>query len=444
MNKTIHIAQFAAGSRYDNIGDTTLFYSEGFSKRANDVSGIFLDNPPMLSSRHASLVWRYYKDVDRYILIHVQGSHVVSSAMGRNYPFRAGYEVSRDDMNAIDFSLTSLFAVMPRIENMPKGRTEAQRDIACGHPYLSRQAEALAGQLINALIRGQRLYLSMPVPDEDYRCDGIFNAPELTVLLTAIESLPLQLRRYATFGFCIDDRFSFVLDDVLLMVYDEDSKINIPSNAIAMSWEKAVTTPPVVDAVSLNALQAVKLPGANSPLLSLDALRQAVDVARKSPADLTAAEWPIWIALGRQFGELQVTGWPQFAAYYQRMDAQTREQWVAYCRKTSIGWPLNGFSEPLLGVMRYGDDEHRQIQRAALPAFLLEGGYSFLFKEGLTSELKENLDANLLSANTKNPRLRASGNGTRYTPTINGSVQRACRHSSKTFSAVMWRLSSRT
>ena len=108
MRKTIHIAQFASGSRTDNIGDTTLFYSAGFSKHANDVSGLFLDNPPVLSPRYASLIWRYYADVDQYIAIHVQGSHVVNSAMGRSYPFRAGYEVSRDDMNAIDLTLAAM------------------------------------------------------------------------------------------------------------------------------------------------------------------------------------------------------------------------------------------------------------------------------------------------------------------------------------------------
>ena len=101
MRKKIDIAQFASGSRTDHIGDTTLFYSAGYSRHANDVSGLFIDNPPVLSPRYASVAWLYHADVDKYLLLHVQGSHVVSTALGRNYPFRAGYEVSRDDMNQI-------------------------------------------------------------------------------------------------------------------------------------------------------------------------------------------------------------------------------------------------------------------------------------------------------------------------------------------------------
>lgn len=404
MNKTIHIAQFAAGSRLDNIGDTTLFYSEGFSKRANDVRGIFLDNPPVLSPRHASLVWRYYKDVDRYMLMHVQGSHVVNTAMGRNYPFRAAYEVSRNEMNAIDFALTALFAAMPRIATMPTGRAQGERTIDVYHPPLSGQAEALAYHLLNALLRGERLYVTLPVPADSYRADGIFSAPELAVVLSAIEHLPLQLRRYATFGFCVDNRFSYVLDDVLLMVIPQDSgsqMVPAAQNASVMTWQQAVGTRPAVDQNAYNALQGVTLPGADSPLLPLDALHRAVEVAKKQPLALSADEWPIWLALGRQLTELKVESWPQLADVCRRMDAQTREKMAATYRKPSLRWSLKGFDEALLALMHYGDDEMRQLQRAALPAYLFSGSYAFLFKEGMNDRVKEMLDANLLSASTQ-------------------------------------------
>ena len=67
MRKKIDIAQFASGSWPDNIGDTTLFYSAGYSRHANDVSGLFLDNPPVLSPRYASVAWLYHADVDKYL-----------------------------------------------------------------------------------------------------------------------------------------------------------------------------------------------------------------------------------------------------------------------------------------------------------------------------------------------------------------------------------------
>ena len=126
MKTTINIAKRASGAQKDQIGDGTLFYTGEVSDFNKSLSGLFIDNPPVLSPDYASLVWRYNHGQDRYILIHVQGSQVVSEAMGRYYPFRAGYEVTRTDMNKIGFDLTSLFAALPRISTMTYGRVDLE------------------------------------------------------------------------------------------------------------------------------------------------------------------------------------------------------------------------------------------------------------------------------------------------------------------------------
>ena len=175
MVRNINIAKFASGSWPDNIGDTTLFYSAGYTRHASDVSGLFLDNPPVLSPKHASLVWRYNADVDKYILIHVQGSHVVSKALGRIYPFRAGYEVSRDDMNLIGFCLTSLFQVMPRLQKMPEGRVASDTAVNVSRPMPTNAAQVLADHIMLALIHGSPLYIALDIIGERYFGDGVFD-----------------------------------------------------------------------------------------------------------------------------------------------------------------------------------------------------------------------------------------------------------------------------
>lgn len=365
MNTNVIISQFAAGSRPSPIGDTTLFYSAGFSKHANDVSGLFLDNPPVLSPHHASLVWRYYRDVDRYMLIHVQGSHVVSTSMGRNYPFRAGYEVSRDDMNAIGFQLSSLFSVMPRIEGMGQGRVEAIRNVSYNATTAPRSMTPLATHLCQAMLQNRRLYVGLDINGDGYRCDGIFNAPELRFILDAIESLPLSLRRHAGFGFCVDNHFSFVLDDVLLVVY-ENGRMTVPQDAISLTWQQAVSTQATLDPSTFSQLLNIQLPGDKAPILTLAQLHRALAVNAKQPTQLQGDDWPIWLSLGHQLKEVPTRGWNDFHSFYNKMDASTQTAYVNSVRQASLRWSLDGFDKTLLSLMKYSPEEQEQWTRMAV------------------------------------------------------------------------------
>ena len=397
MVENINIAKFASGSWPDNIGDTTLFYSAGYTRHASDVSGLFLDNPPVLSPRHASLVWRYNRDVDRYILIHAQGSHVVSKALGRIYPFRAGYEVSRDDMNKIGFCLTSLFQTMPRIQKMPEGRVDAGAAINVGQPQPTPAAQALASHIKAALLHGAPLYIALDVVGDEYFGDGVF-VGHLQTLTAAVENLPMRLRRYATFGYCVDEHYSDVLDEVPVVVYDKASRMQIPQNAVSMTWGEATTQHARIDKNEESLLLQIQLPGEHEPLMDYGQLQRAFKVGALSTEQLRGSDWSIWRMLGNSFVQLGTGGWKMFRDYYAKMDGESQQVYAKAMSNASLGWTMEGFHEDVFNLMHYDENSVEQLQEKALPGYLYEGRHSFLFKKGLSQEQRERLDGRFLRA----------------------------------------------
>lgn len=342
MIKTINIERQVFGSRLDTIGDTTLSYSADSSTYVGNINGRFMDNPPRLSRNHASLVWRYNVDVDRYLLIHVQGSHVVNIAKGRQYTYRAGYEVSRDDMNSIGFRLTPLFRAMPKMADIQTGRVDAQTDVNTEVNGDARPSKELASHLLKAVHEGQPLYISM---DGNYgdrlKNDGVFESMELKTLLATIDSIAVDKRRYITFGFCVDDYYASVLKDVSVIIYLKDSLMTIPKGVRNLSWNEATTT----TAVPLTVLdKEQEWRGANAPLwtpMQLSVMRKTVN----GTDNLVGEEWKIWLSLGHLLSELNVSSWSEFAKLYEQMDAETREAFVDSIKEKSLLWPISDLTE---------------------------------------------------------------------------------------------------
>lgn len=394
MNKTINIERQAFGSRTDQIGDNTLFYSADSSLHVANISGQFADNPPVLSLRHASLVWRYNEDVDRYLLIHVQGSHVISQALGRQYTFRAGYEVSRQDMNTIDFRLTSLFRSLPRMAEMPSGRVKAKAEVEMNVDSEVVPSSELESHLLKTVLDSQQLYISIECSDDSLKNDGVFESAELQILLATIDHLPVDKRRYLTFGFCVDDNYASVLDGVLVIVYLKDSPITIPQGACTLSWTKATTTFANPSTLGMD----FPWQGADAPLLTegqLAVMRKTV----KGTASLEGEEWKIWKSLGHQLTELGVDSWEMFGNLYERMDEETRTQLIEVVREPSLSWPVEGFSEDLYKVMAYKKEQIFGIQQKVLNDYLTNSTdyqYGFLFPKGLTKNLRKLLNADYL------------------------------------------------
>ena len=381
MSKKIKLYQFASGSWPDKIGDTTLYYTENYSRRANSVGGIFLDNPPRLSPNCAGLIWRYYADTDRYLLIHVQGSQVVNSAMGRDYPFRAGYEVSRDDMNVIHFNLPAILKAVPRIATMKGGRVALETEVDDRTTW-PRGTQALADNILQAILQGKQIFIALEVMGREYHEDKVFDAPELKTLLGAIGMLPEDVRRYAAFGFCVDGCYSLILKNVPVVVYLKERPIEIPKEAVRTTWQE-VTIRTVVknDGSSLS----FKLPGANEKLLPADQLQRTIVVSKKKTQELTSDDWPVWLSMKHSLVEITTDDWETFADYYGRMDEATQKKYVESVQENSVKWKMNSLTKELFDLMNYNETQIRLMQSQTVPLkhlLLKDGLFDFLYPKG--------------------------------------------------------------
>lgn len=397
MNKTIKISKFASGSRKDTLGDGTLFYSSDVSDYTKSLGGFFMDNPPVLSKRWASLVWRYncFKDQscnvvnERYVLIHVQGSHVVNEAMGRYYPYRAGYEVTRDDMNKIGFSLTSLINAVPRISNMPSGRVEVDTSVTIKKPDpLTASSDALCQNIIAALVRGKRLLIDIP-PNDSWREDGVLKCFEMGTLLAAIDNMDINMRRYATFAFCVDEHFGAALDGVLVVCYQRGSNFQRKPDDICMTWSEA-TSKSVLTNTEKGIAQAFPYPGENSPLMTVEELQDAYKVYTKKPNQLKDKEWTSWLLMGHQLTEIKPKGWVEFRKYRDTMPDRVKRLFVKAVRPDSAKWGVDGLTDKLFSDFNkakpFTDEELESLRQNAIRGYVEKDDFPFLFPEGLSKE----------------------------------------------------------
>lgn len=235
----IKISKIAFGSLSSSIGDSTLGYSSGVTYRARDVDGIYVDNPPVLSKDYSSVIWRYCQDTDKYMMTHVQGLHVVDEAMGRFFPYRGAYEVSREEMNRTGMNVASVMDCMPRIKQYAAKETwnedtPLHAHIRKGDAYT---AECLAETIMRAFDFRSRIYIGMKTAGRILRENWIFDTEEWNTLIEAIDLLDADIRRYASFAFCVDNHYADKLDDVLLVVYAAESGMTIPQGCTNISWE---------------------------------------------------------------------------------------------------------------------------------------------------------------------------------------------------------------
>ena len=105
-----------------------------------------------------------------------------------------------------------------RIDAMPEGRVALATDVEVKETIPSEKALTLATYVKAALLQGKTLYVALDNVGEQYFCDGVFSK-ELQVLTEAVDSMPVDLRRYASFGFCVDEHFADVFEELLVGVF---------------------------------------------------------------------------------------------------------------------------------------------------------------------------------------------------------------------------------
>lgn len=388
---TINIYKKANGSLLTTPGDGVLFYTGDYSPRANAISGIFIDNPPTLPADSAALIWRYYADTDRYVLVHIQGSHALFPAEGRNYPFRGAYEVTLSDVNNLcacgRLPIASIFAAMPRIEDFEATaqRVDSATNISIAPHTPTDESRRLAEHIRAAIEHGEHLTLSINVAPGSLRANAVFNDTRLTTLLAAIEELPVAMARYATFAFNVDERHAAVSDDVLITI--------VPAESIAAKsarpWTQLVTTPtktvpPHISSLALETLAMTPGPLATTSKM-LAQMSQSVDNLRRidaaNPLILDSTELQLWLRLGHSLEELSIKRWSDAAIIYANLNDAQRTRFIAIFKGGATKWNIQGLDHELCTAFAFAADDRRTLRELAFSEFFDKGLHAFLFTD---------------------------------------------------------------
>lgn len=387
-----NIYKIAYGSLLTTPGDSVLYYTGDISSRARGINGIFVDNPPVLDPSHATLIWRYYADSDRYVFMHIQGSYALFPAQGRVYPYRAAFEVTRADVNALadsarHFPIAALVAAMPRIdeeatETSAKKQPATPVDISISGETTT-EASTLADNITFAIYTGQRLHIELPPQASALKNNDIFDAPQLATLLAAIEQLPVGLARYASFAFCADEHHAAVTDDVLIMLYPNEK---VPAGVKAHAWETLISQGPNYDSKgerdkAFFQLVANNLPGGkDKPLLSgsmmLETFRKNIAnysrLETAGCAKLKADELEVWLGpLGHKVEELPAKHWHDVRDYCARLKGSKHlAGYIKLHRSEALAWTnLDGLDEATVKAFALNPEEYKALRKKAFETF---------------------------------------------------------------------------
>ena len=417
----INIYQLIYGSLSNPLGDSTLAYSIGTSNRANDVRGLFMDDfsMPRLSSAYSSLVWRYYAQEDRYIAIHVQGSQITDPSMGRYYSYRAAFEVNRDELNKeLDFDLYSLISSLPRVKMYTRiEKRENLQDIPILPMQVTSEARALALLIRYAILNKKQLCLSLDITGRNLVNNGTLDSPELKTLVTAINTLPLGIRRYATFGFLIDQNYLKVLDDVLILVYPRNnSSFQVPKNSIDIRWEDIAKEAPapwnIQTEMKFEQLFEI-LPGEREPLLGMMSMMKKLDTYQglfdsikiKDPLDFSSDEFKLWFNLGHKVSEIHVDNWAEAYKVVSLIDETHANEFIQDCKLHTNAFGLAGMNHDIFKKFNIDGKELQALQAMAFNPYMLEGEYLYLFPGGIVPEnLLNRIDGNWVLKQATEPK----------------------------------------
>lgn len=240
----VNIYKTTYGSDPVSMGETSLSYTEGISDFARNICTTYSDSKGELSPDYSTFMMLYDPFSDRYVFTHIQGQEWVFDNGVRKYPFRGAYEIGREDYlkNNLAGIIDSLPRINPTLEK--QGKVSENSEIQNTKTNIPEESLILATNIKNALSKGKYLYVKLKDSDSNLRENALFKSSSFNTIIHAIDSLPIDFKKYATFSFLADGNFegyfkrcavNFVL-----------SNVTIPAssgNSIIMNWDDAVSKP---------------------------------------------------------------------------------------------------------------------------------------------------------------------------------------------------------
>lgn len=327
----VNIYKTTYGSDPVSMGETSLSYTEGISDFARNMCTAYADSKGELSPDYSTFMMLYDPFSDRYVFTHIQGQEWVFDNGVRKYPYRGAYEIGREDY--LKNNLTGIIDSLPRINPTleKQGKVSEVSEIQNTKPNIPEESLILASNIKNALSKGKYLYVKLNNSDSNLRENALFESSSFNTIIRAIDSLPVDFKKYTTFSFLADGNFegyfkrcavNFVL-----------SNVTIPSssdNAVIMNWDDAVSKqatkvgcmPPIPE--NENGLQPIE-----EVLKNAQYMPELEDIIAKGAySKVSMEDWSKWLNSGHSMTSLVVNDratYEMLAKVFERLDKKNQK-----------------------------------------------------------------------------------------------------------------------
>lgn len=327
----VNIYKTTYGSDPVSMGETSLSYTEGISDFARNMCTAYSDSKGELSPDYSTFMMLYDPFSDRYVFTHIQGQEWVFDNGIRKYPYRGAYEIGREDY--LKNNLTGIIDSLPRINPTleKQGKVSEVSEIQNTKPNIPEESLVLASNIKNALSKGKYLYVKLNNSDSNLRENALFESSSFNTIIRAIDSLPVDFKKYTTFSFLADGNFegyfkrcavNFVL-----------SNVSIPSssdNAIIMNWDDAVAKeatkvgcmPPIPE--NENGLQPIEEVLKNAQYMpELEGI-----IAKGAYSKVSMEDWSKWLNSGHNMTSLVVNDratYEELAKVFESLDKNNQK-----------------------------------------------------------------------------------------------------------------------
>ena len=238
----VNIYKTTYGSDPVSMGETSLSYTEGISDFARNMCTAYADSKGELNPDYSTFMMLYDPFSDRYVFTHIQGQEWVFDNGVRKYPYRGAYEIGREDY--LNNNLTGIIDSLPRINPTleKQGKVSEVSEIQNTKPNIPEESLILSSNIKNAMSKGKYLYIKLKNSDSNLRENALFESSSFNTIIRAIDSLPVDFKKYTTFSFLADGNFegyfkrcavNFVLSNVTIHASSD--------NAVIMNWDDAVS-----------------------------------------------------------------------------------------------------------------------------------------------------------------------------------------------------------
>lgn len=326
----VNIYKTTYGSDPVSMGETSLSYTEGISDFARNMCTAYADSKGELSSDYSTFMMLYDPFSDRYVFTHIQGQEWIFDNGIRKYPFRGAYEIGREDYlkNYLSGIIDSLPRINPAIER--QGKVSEISEIQNTKPNIPKESLILATHIKKALSKGKYLYVKLNDSDSNLRENALFESSSFNTIIRALDSLPIDFKKYATFSFLADGNFegyfkrcavNFVL-----------SNVTIPSSSdnVIMNWDYAVSEeakkvgcmPPIPE--NENGLQPIEEVLKNARYMpELESI-----IAKGAYSKVSMEDWSKWLNSGHSMTSLVVNDratYEELAKVFENLDKNNQK-----------------------------------------------------------------------------------------------------------------------